>query len=344
MKKVIPIILLLVAAGAGYFFWQSRQPAINTGQLRLYGNIDIREVKLAFNGSERIATILVQEGDHVAKGQLLAELQTKLLQAQLQEAEAALEAQKQMVMKLERGSRPEEIRKAEAELTAARAKAKAARDSYKRLATLLNKKLASPEAVEQARSQSDAAAAEVIAVKQALALIKAGPRREDIAAAKAQLASREAAVALVQQRLKDAKLYAPANGVIRNRILESGDMAFPQTPVLTLALLDPVWVRAYLPETALGKVIPGMTAKIYSDSYPDKPYEGWIGYISPSAEFTPKTVQTEELRTRLVYSMRIYACNPQEELRLGMPVTVAIDTTLRPQAGDSNADRCKPAP
>ena len=343
MKKLIPILLLVLVAGAGYLFWQSQQPEVDDSRLRLYGNIDIREVKLAFNGSERIAEILVQEGDHVVRGQLLARLQTKLLNAQLQEAQAALDAQQQVVKKLESGSRPEEIKKAEAELAAARARAKAARDSYRRLATLLKKQLASPDTVEQARSQSDAAAAQVNAVRQALALLKAGPRSEDIAAAKAQLAARNAAVALIQQRLEDANLYAPANGVIRNRILEPGDMTFPQTPVLTLALLDPVWARSYLPETALGKVAPGMAAKIYSDSYPGKAYDGWVGYISPTAEFTPKTVQTEELRTRLVYSMRIYACNPAEELRLGMPVTVVIDTTSRPAAAKQATNHCKPS-
>ncbi len=341
MKKLIPLIVLLIAAGTGFVVWQSQQPVASDHQLRLYGNIDIREVKLAFNGSERIAEILVQEGDHVSKGQRLAQLQTKLLEAQLQEAQAALDAQAEMVKKLESGSRPEEIRKAEAELAAARARAKAARDSYKRLATLMQKQLASAEALEQSRSQADAAAAEVSAVRQALALLKAGPRREDIAAAKAQLAARQAAVALIRQRLEDATLYAPAEGIIRNRILEPGDMAFPQTPVLTLAILSPVWARAYLPETALGKVAPGMTARIFSDSFPDKSYEAWVGYISPTAEFTPKTVQTEALRTRLVYSMRIFACNPNNELRLGMPVTVVIDTSAAQQTGASGAKRCQ---
>ncbi len=341
MKKLLPLLVLLLAAGAGWFVWQSRQPQSDDGHLRLYGNIDIREVKLAFNGSERIESILVQEGARVDKGQLLARLDSRLLDAQLREAEAALEAQRQAVKKLEAGSRPQEIKQAEAELAAARARAKAARDSYRRLAKLADKQLASPEAVEQARSQSDAAAAQVRAVEQTLALLKAGPRREDIAAARAQLAAREAAVARVRRQLENTELRAPADGIIRNRILEAGDMAFPQTPVLTLALVDPVWARAYLPEPALGKVKPGMAATIYSDSHPGRPYPGWVGYIASTAEFTPKSVQTEDLRTRLVYSMRVYACNPDQTLRLGMPVTVEIDTTAAAQPARDPATHCQ---
>jgi len=326
MKKALPLALLVVIAAAGGYFWlPSPEPGDGGDRLTLYGNVDIREAQLAFNASEHIAEVLVQEGDRVRKGQLLARLHTELTEARLAEAEAALEAQRQVVARLEAGSRPEEIRKAEAELEAARAEAKAARDSYRRVEQLLARKLASPQDEEQARSQADAAAARVKAVEATLALLKAGARKEDIAAARAQLQAREAAVRQARQRLADASLYAPADGVIRNRILEPGDMAFPQAPAITLAFLDPVWVRAYLPEPMLGRVRLGASAWITTDSYPGKRYPGWVGYVSPTAEFTPKTVQTPELRTRLVYSVRIFACNPEDELRLGMPASVEIE-------------------
>nr|WP_305910312.1 efflux RND transporter periplasmic adaptor subunit [Methylomarinum sp. Ch1-1]MDP4523002.1 efflux RND transporter periplasmic adaptor subunit [Methylomarinum sp. Ch1-1] len=123
---------------------------------------------------------------------------------------------------------------------------------------------------------------------------------------------------------QDAHLYAPDDGVIQNRMLEPGDMADAQTPVFTLALTDPVWARVYASETDLGKLRPGMVAEIRSDSFPDQAYQGWVGYISPTAEFTPKAVETVELRTSLVYQVRVYACNPKHQLRLGMPVTVSI--------------------
>jgi len=337
-KVIIAIIPLVLMVTIAVLWWQGDHEESNGTTLRLYGNVDIREAQLAFNSSEHIAEIRVQEGDRVTKGQLLARLHTELLEAQLAEAEAALLAQQQVVAKLEAGSRPQEIRKGEAELEAARARAISAADSYKRTERLLEKKLASPEDVENLRSLADAAEAQMEAVKQSLALLKAGPRIEDIAVAKAQLTARKAGLALARQRLENANLYAPADGVIRNRILEPGDMAFPQTPVLTLAFIDPVWVRAYLPEPALGQVALGARAFIHTDSYPDKRYTGWVGYISPTAEFTPKNVQTSELRTRLVYSVRIYACNPQGELRLGMPVTVTIALDQKPS--DATANHC----
>ncbi len=336
MAIILVVVLVLVAIITTLWLRDSQQE--NSQSLTLYGNVDIREAQLAFNASEHIDAILVQEGDRVTQNQLLARLHTELLDAQLTEAKALLQAQKQLVAKLEAGSRREEIRKGEAELVAARAQAKSTLDSYKRLARLAEKKLASPEDAENARSLADASQAQADAAKQALALLKLGPRKEDIATARAQLAASEAALTIAQQRLEDTSLYAPADGVIRNRILEPGDMAFPQTPVLTLAFIDPVWVRAYLPEPMLGRVALGAKATIHTDSYPNKIYEGWVGYISPTAEFTPKTVQTPELRTRLVYSARIFACNPQDELRLGMPVTVVL--TLDQSMPADGGNRC----
>jgi HlyD family secretion protein len=154
----------------------------------------------------------------------------------------------------------------------------------------------------------------------------------------AQVEADKAALAFAEQALGDAELYAPADGVIRERILEPGDMASPLTPVFTLALMDPVWVRAYLPETALGRVRLGAIASITTDSFPGKVYKGWIGYIAPTAEFTPKNVETTELRARLVYRMRVYACNPVGELRLGMPATVRLDLTATDKPGPAVCD------
>lgn len=334
MNKKFLILPVLVLAGGigGVYFWQQQGAHSGDGQLTLYGNVDIREAQLAFNSSEHIDTILVQEGDRVKKGQLLARLHTEVLEARLHEAQAQLQAQQQTLGKLEAGSRKEEVSKARAELAAARARARSARATYKRLLPMREKKLVSPEDVENARAVADAANAEMNAAQQALSLLQLGPRKEDIAIARAMLSSRKASVTLAKQRLDDTNLYAPADGIIRNRILEPGDMAFPQTPVLTLAFINPVWVRTYLPEPALGKISLGMAATIYTDSFPGKVYQGWVGYISPTAEFTPKNVQTSELRTRLVYSVRIFACNPQGELRLGMPATVRIAID-QPHAG-----------
>lgn len=325
------VVLVILAI----FFVPETEKENEVNNVTVYGNVDIREAQLAFNSSEHIKKILVEEGDSVNKGQLLAQLHTELPEANLKQAKAALLAQQLLVNKLEAGSRPQEIEKVKAELAAAKARAKAANDTYQRMQKLLQDNLASQDNVENLHSLAKAATAQVASIKASLALLKAGPRQEDIAIAKAQLTAREAAVLLADQRLKDASLYAPDFGIIRNRILEPGDMAFPQTPVLTMAFTDPIWIRVYLSETVLGKVKPGAKATIKTDSFPDKSYNGWVGYISPTAEFTPKNIQTSELRTRLVYSARILVCNPNGELRLGMPATVSIDLS-KPVSTNTN--------
>jgi len=150
----------------------------------------------------------------------------------------------------------------------------------------------------------------------------------------------EAALAEAELALKDAELFSPVNGIVRERIVEVGDFVTPQTPVLTLALADPVWVRTYLPESYLGRVRLGDHAAISTDSFPGKVYAGWVGFISPTAEFTPKSVETPELRTRLVYQMRVFACNPESELRLGMPATVTIPLDQTGNASGQTEERC----
>jgi HlyD family secretion protein len=340
-KKIIPLALIVMLAVFGfYYWWHGREADRDTGHITLYGNVDIREVQLAFNESEHIDAILVQEGDKVTQGQIVARLDRARLQASRDEAQAVVAAQEQTLARLEAGSRPEEIAKARADLAAAAAQAQAARDTYTRQQSLLTKKLTSPETVDLAKASADSAAAQAKAVQATLDLALAGPRREDIAQARAELQARRAALALADEHLADTVLYAPAEGVVRDRILEPGDMATPQTPVLTLALLNPVWVRAWLAEPDLGKIAPGMKAEIRSDSYPEKVYKGWVGYISPTAEFTPKNVESPELRTRLVYQLRVYACNPADALRLGMPVTVTIPLDQPTAGATPNADRC----
>jgi len=339
LVTILPVLIITIGIG-GYFLWQHEQDN-SAEQLTLYGNVEIREAQLAFNSSEHIAEILVQEGDYVKKGQPLARLHSVALDAQLAGAEAQLEAQQQTVAKLEAGSRKEEINQARAELNAAIARTKSANSTYKRLLGLQVKNLVSQEDVDNAKALADSARAEAEAAQQGLTLMEIGPRKEDIAIAKAELANRNAALMLARQKRDDANLYAPDHGIIRKRILEPGDMAFPQTPVITLAFSNPVWVRAYLPEIALGKIALGTVATITTDSFPDKIYWGWVGYISPSAEFTPKNVQTAELRTRLVYSIRIFVCNPQHELRLGMPVTVRIATDQPPALQKPASKNCE---
>ncbi|RMG34288.1 MAG: HlyD family efflux transporter periplasmic adaptor subunit [Gammaproteobacteria bacterium] len=338
-RPLLALILLAMVGGLSYWNATGTEPA-NDSHLTLYGNVEIREARLAFNGSEHLAQILAEEGDRVKAGQVLARLDTELLQKMLEQAKAQVQARQAQLDKLLAGSRPEEIAAAQAKVEASQAQARAARDTWQRLQRLLKRKLTSAEEVELARANAEAAAAEVEAARQNLRLMQAGPRAEDITAARAEAAAARAAMALAAQRLEDAVLKAPFDGVVRDRLAEPGEFVTPQNPVLSLARISPVWVRAYLPEPDLGRVRPGMGATLHTDSYPDKAYRGWVGFISPTAEFTPKNVETPELRTRLVYEMRVFACNPDGELRLGMPATVVLDLQQPAGAGPQGPERC----
>lgn len=325
MKRFVPALAVLALAGGGGTFWwfhQERQPPAR--ELRLYGNVDIRQVQLAFNGSERIEAMLATEGAPVRKGQRLATLNSLRLEQNVRLREAQAEAQRQQLARLEAGSRAEEIRRARADAEAARTDAQNARRTYQRLEALVARNFIAKQQADNARAAADAAQARLNAARETLRLTVLGPRKEDIAAARATLQANEAALALARRELADASLYAPADGVIQDRILEPGDMASPQRPVYTLALTDPLWVRAYAPGPSLGRLQPGMRAEVATDSYPGKRYRAWVGYISPSAEFTPKSVETTEVRAGLVYQVRVFVCNPDNELRLGMPATVTI--------------------
>lgn len=339
-KKIrLVVILAVVATGVGGWWYISKQKGQDVTHLVLFGNVDIREIDLAFNNSERIDRLLAQEGDRVTKGQLLATLHQQRVKAKVASAEARVAAQKAIVARLVAGSLPEEVRQSRASVDAARARLVDMQAIFDRTQKLYKKQLVSKQVLDDAQANLKSARAELKVVKEALALAIAGPRAEDIEEAKAMLRSTEAQLRLAQEVLKDTELFAPADGIIRNRILEPGDMASPQKPVYTLALNNPVWVRTYAAETALGKLFPGMSADVSTDSYPNKTYPGWVGYISPTAEFTPKNVQTMELRTRLVYQIRVYVCNPEDELRLGMPATVSIPLDQeKPQPGHTAAD------
>jgi HlyD family secretion protein len=340
---ILLLLVLLVIAGIFGRRWFLRKHA-PSDNITLYGNVDIRQVQLAFNDSERIDKLLVDEGNSVHAGQLVAQLvQQRFLDAVAKD-QATAAAQQQVVTRLLAGSRPEEIAQARADVAAAEADVAAAQANvtnaellYSRQQTLAKQQYVSLQIRDDAQrsylaEQANLAAKRQVltAKQQGLRLSVIGPRKEDIAAAQATLKADAATLALAQKELADTQLYAPAEGVIQDRILEPGDMATPQTPVFTLALDNPLWVRAYLPEPEMGKVALGMRAWIESDSFPGQRFPGWIGFISPVSEFTPKNVETTQLRSQLVYRVRVYACNPEHRLRLGMPATVVIPLSNNP--------------
>lgn len=324
-RVLVMIFALVVAASAGGFAWwwfdyRSSAPT----ELVLQGNVDLRQVSLPFNNNERIAAVLVQEGDRVHKGELLARLDTSRLEPQVDQTAAQVAAQRAAVARLHHGSRPEEIAQARANLKSAKANAVNARNQFARKIALLPSGAATQQDADTTKAAAGVADAQVEVNQKALDLAIAGPRQEDIDQAEAQLRGNEAQLAYLRQQLADAELRAPLDSVVRSRLMEPGEMASPQRPVFSLAVVNPKWVRTYVSERDLGKARTGMRATVTVDSFPGRVFEGWIGFVSPVAEFTPKTVETTELRTSLLYEVRVFVKDPRNDLPLGMPATVRL--------------------
>ena len=328
MKKPIVMTALLAAvAVVCWYGWQHWRPQGRDAGV-FYGNIDVRQVSLAFEGSGRVAQVGVEEGDRVQPGQVLAVLDTRTLALQADQAAAQLRAQEENLRRLKNGARPAEIAQARSRLAAARADAQRARREQARLERIATASsgAVSVQDVDRARSAARVAQAAVKERQDALALVQEGARREEIDAADAQVAAARAQLALLRHQLGQGDLRAPVAAVVRSRLLEPGDMASPQRPVLALAVTSPKWARIYVDESSLGQVKPGQAAQLSVDSMPGRTLAGKIGYISSVAEFTPKSVQTEVLRTSLVYEVRVLVNDPDDVLRLGQPVTVRLES------------------
>ncbi|MBP4049552.1 secretion protein HlyD [Chromobacterium violaceum] len=324
MKKwMIPAALLLAASLAGgYYLYQRQAEAARQGTL--YGNVDIREVVLAFRVSGRLSSVQVDEGDSVQPGQILARLDVEPLKNNLNAAlanEAASAARNALMRK---GNRSEDIAQARSRLDAAQAAVVQTDSEYKRQRDLVPAGGSSRQSLEAARSQRDQSVALRDAASQQLKALAAGFRPEEIAESDAQLKQARANVAAARLALKDASLQSPSAGIILARAVEAGSMVQAGTPAFTLSLRQPVWVRAYVGESQLGKFATGTEVQVSSDSHPEKIYRGVVGFVSPTAEFTPKSVETADLRTALVYRIRVVVGDADAGLGQGMPVTVRL--------------------
>ncbi|MGL4668740.1 MAG: secretion protein HlyD [Saezia sp.] len=327
--KIIIFLLVLIGAGIGsYIYWQSRQSAFS--ELELSGNVDIREVKLAFRVSGRVQEVLLDEGDVITQpGQLLAVLDVQPFQNALNEAKANLGIAQANLDLMQTGNRAEDIAQALAVVQAKRAQLKNAEQMLGRQRGLAGTGAIPSSVLDDAVAGRDAALNEVEAAKQSYEALKRGFRSEQIAQAQAQVALAQARVDAAQLQFDDAQLKAPSTGVVMTRAVEAGSMVAAGTPAFTLSLNDPVWIRAYVEAPYLGQTAPGTQVHIYTDAPNGKVYEGIIGFVSPMAEFTPKQVQTQDLRTGLVYRLRVVVQNPDSGLRQGMPVTVRLAQDLK---------------
>lgn len=325
MNKPLISLGLLVMLALGAWAWMHQRESSRDGGLVLHGNVDIRQVSLAFDGSGRVAELMVDEGEAVNAGQVLGTLDTRTLALQAQQAQAQIDVQQQNLLRLKNGARPEERAQARSAFVAAQADAERTRKDLVRLQSIVHNtdgRGVSVQELDRTRAAVQVANAQAAQQQAALRVTEIGPRQEDIASAEAQVKASEAQLALLLHQVGQGQLIAPSNAVVRSRLLEPGDMATSQKPVYALAITEPKWVRVYVSEPDLGKVKPGQTVRVTTDSAPDKPIAGKVGYISSVAEFTPKSVQTEELRTSLVYEVRVIVEDTNNALRLGQPATV----------------------
>lgn len=322
-KIVVPVLAVLVVAAIGAALWYRFGGQQHPTSLTLYGNVDIREVEMAFRVPGRVTKMYFDEGDRVKEGQIVAEIDPVPYREALDVADARVQQAEANVAKMKAGTRPQQVQQAQAAVRAAEATFADAESDYKRQSGLFESGASSEKLRNAARARRDEAVARLTSAREALALAKAGFRSEDIAAAEADLAAAKAQRAQARTQLEDTKLAAPGNGILLSRVREPGSMLALGAPVYSLSLRDPVYVRAYVGERDLGKLAPGRAVTVDTDSS-TKAYHGQIGFISPRAEFTPKSVQTTDLRTDLVYRLRIVVGDADQGLRQGMPVTVHV--------------------
>ena len=311
----ILVITSLSAAGLIHFLGKQKEG------LLLYGNVDIREVEMAFRQSGRLRVMNYEEGDGVREGDLLAELDDQPFREQLKQAEAQVQEAHANLEKLTNGYRPQEIVQAEELVRQTEAALNFANGELQRQESSVESGATTRQTRDQARNSRDQSKAQWGSAKQDLSIKKEGSRREDIAAATARLEGAKAILEEARTAFLDTHVLAPADAIIQARIREPGSMVGPTSPVYSLALRNPVYLRAYVNEADLTLAVPGASVAIQCDGC-SKTYHGTIGFISPRAEFTPKTVETTDLRTDLVYRVRITVQDADQGLRQGMPVTI----------------------
>lgn len=331
-KKVIISALLVAVVAAVVFLLRHDRAGEDTGVLKISGNIELTEVQVSFKTSGRVQERLVDEGELVRRGDLVARLeQTELVEA-LKAAQAEAASQAAVLAEFQAGSRSEEVAQGEALLARAEAEAARVEADYRRSRALFDKEVISRRDFEAARALHEQARANVRERREALKLLRQGPRRERIDAARASHEAAQARVAAARERLSYATLKAPISGVVLTKSVEPGEQVSSGTPVVTLGDLDNVWLKGYIPETELGRVKLGQRARVTTDGHPGRVFEGRVTFISSQAEFTPKSVQTEKERVKLVYRVKISLANPGMELKPGMPADAAIDLAPTKQA------------
>ena len=328
MKRRLWILsVLVVALASGYYFyfrprWTNK--AANTKVLKLSGNIETHESVVGFKVQGRIVELLVQEGQWVEKGTLLARLDSDDYRQQVAMDQATVGVQRAQLGLALAGTRRQQLQVAAKALDDARADFNQKQIDFKRAETLYREGVGPQDTRDQAETNLKRAQAMVERAQQEYDQAQEGTRKEELAVSRATLRQAEQKLRLSRINLGYTTLYAPKPGVILVRQAELGEVAAPNTPVVTLGDLDNVWLRAYISETDLGRIRFGTPAVIRTDTYPGKTYHGRVSFISDKAEFTPKSVQTFKERVTLVYRIKIDVENPNHDLKPGMPADAEI--------------------
>ena len=321
MKKILFVLILLVTIAGALWGAGHKRPAGK--ELKLFGNVEMRQVLLSFRVPGRLDEIYFEEGQAVAPGDLLGALDSLPYEIRLAGVRAALHQARAALAKMESGHRDGEIRQAAALRDQIRSSLNLAEKDWERLSNLFARGAIARKDLDDISATRDRLRAELSSAESALSLMREGFRTEDIEAAEAAVELARAQMREAENSLADTRLYAPSDGTILARIAEPGTVVAAGQAVYAVMLKRPVQVRTYVTGAQLGKIRLGMKGKIFTDSHPD-PAEGTVNFIASEAEFTPRQVQTEDQRVDLVYRIRLLLEN-DGRLKNGMPVTVFLD-------------------
>ncbi len=324
-KKIIIIVCILVflVIAVAFFlghFWKHG----DQGVISLSGNVEVTESDAGFKIAGRVLELLTDEGGIVQKGQKIAVLDSDELESIVAQNRAALSEASAKLDELKTGSRPQEIAQAAANLKAAEAELVKVRKDFERAERLFHEDAISASQFDAAKSTYESREAQVKAAAEQLSMVREGARKEVIRAAEDRVRQATASVRVAEERLGYAVLYAPVSGVVLKKNVELGEVVQPGTPIFTVGDIEEPWVKVYVKEDKLALVKLGQRATITVDTYPGKTYEGYVSYISSQAEFTPKTVQTQEERVKLVFGIKVKVRNVNQDLKPGMPADVKI--------------------
>lgn len=323
-KKLILLIPVVLIAGIVAYRYVKQRIEHDPDLIRVSGNMEVTDVELSFRIHGWVERRPVSEGEFVQTGQDIAALDRTELSQEVELRKREVAAARAALAELEAGARPEEIAAAEAAVARAQAEVDYRKTELARMEKLRQSEATTEQELDTSRTAYDVAMARLREVQQQFALVKEGPRKEQIDQFRSRFRQAEQALAINQTRLAYTTLTSPVSGLVLSDNVEAGEYVAAGTPIVTVADLKNIWLRAYINETDLGRVKVGQAVQVTTDTYPDKIYEGRITFIASEAEFTPKNVQTEKERVKLVYRVKITVANPDMELKPGMPADAEI--------------------